>query len=53
MTKVNPKNGTFFFHATYSNMTSVFIGHKILKYLNDFKICIFQFHCKSELKQVK
>ena len=27
------------FHGTYSNVTSFFIGHKILKYLNDFYNC--------------
>ena len=40
MTKVNPNNGNEtkwnIFHETYPNLTSFFIGHKILKYFNDF-----------------
>ena len=40
MNKVNPKKGNetkqTFFHETYSNLTSFLIGHKILKYFNDF-----------------
>ena len=40
MTKVNPNNrneiNQTFFHGTYSNLTLFFIGHKILKYFNDF-----------------
>ena len=40
MTTVNPNNeneiNSEFFHGTYSNLTSFFIGHKILKYFSDF-----------------
>ena len=39
------KQNQTFFHGTYSNLISLFISHKILKY--------FQFHCKNEHKQVK
>ena len=57
MTKVNPSNGnetkSDIFHGTYSHLTSFFIGPKILKYFNVIVIGIFQFHCKSEHKQVK
>ena len=57
MTTVNPSNemkqNQTFFHRIYSNLTPFFIGHKILKYFNDFFIVgIFQFHCKSEHEQV-
>ena len=42
-----------FFHETYSNLTSFFIGHKIWNYFNEFyNRHFFQFHCKSEYKQV-
>ena len=55
MTKMNLKNGnetiSDIFHGTYSKLASFFIGPKILKYL--IIIGIFQFHCKSEHKQVK
>ena len=30
------KQNQTFFHGTYSNLTSFFIGGKILKYFNDF-----------------
>ena len=46
------KQNQQFFHGTHSNLTSFFIGHKIIKYFNDFVIGIFQFHYKSEHKQV-
>ena len=40
MTKVNPSNRnetkSDIFHGTYSNLTSFFTGHKILKYFNNF-----------------
>ena len=40
MTKVNQtmdvKQNQIYFHGTYSNLTLFFIGHKILKYSNDF-----------------
>ena len=40
MTKVNRNNGnetkSDIFHRIYSNLTSFFIGRKILKYLNDY-----------------
>ena len=40
MTNLNPtmemKQNQTFFHGTYLNLTSFFIGRKILKYLNDF-----------------
>ena len=40
MTKVNPtmemKQNEAFFHGTYSDLTSFFIGCKILKFINDF-----------------
>ena len=40
MTNLNPtmemKQNQTFFHETYLNLTSFFIGRKILKYLNDF-----------------
>ena len=40
MTEVNPSNGNETksdnFHGTYPNLTSFFIGSKILKYFNDF-----------------
>ena len=42
---------TDIFHGRYLNLTSLFVGRKILKYFNDFFIGIFQFHCKSEHKQ--
>ena len=39
-TKVNANNGnktkSDIFYGTYSNLTSFFIGHKILKYFNNF-----------------
>ena len=48
MTKVNPNNRnetkSDFLYGTYSTLTWLFIGRKTLKY--------FQFHCKSEHKQV-
>ena len=31
-----PKQNQTFFHRTYLNMTSFFIGHNILKSFNDF-----------------
>ena len=37
----------------YSNLTIFFIDSKLLKYSYHFKIAIFQFHSKSEHKQVK
>ena len=53
MTKVNPNNGnetkSDIFPWTCSNLTSFFIFH-ISKTLI---ICISQFLCKSDLKQVK
>ena len=39
MTKVNPnemKQNQIFFHGIYANLTSFFVGHKILKWINDF-----------------
>ena len=45
------KQNQTFFHVAYSNLTSFFIGHKILKYFIDFGI--FQLYWKSEHKQVK
>ena len=40
MSKVNPDNGNEtkldIFHGTYFNLTSFFVGRKILKYFNDF-----------------
>ena len=40
MTKADPNNGnetkSDILPRTYSNLTSFFIGHKILKYFNDF-----------------
>ena len=40
MTKVNPNNGneakSDVFYRTYSNLTSFFVGRKIIKYFNDF-----------------
>ena len=40
MTKGNSNNGnetkSDIFHGAYSNMTSFFVGPKILKYFNDF-----------------
>ena len=40
MAKVNKKNGnetkSDIFHGTYSNLTSFYIGHKMLKYFKDF-----------------
>ena len=40
MTNVNPNNGnktkSTFFHGTYSDLTSFFIGRKIVKFLSDF-----------------
>ena len=40
MTKLTPNNGSEtksdIFYGTYSNLTSFFIGHKILKYFNGF-----------------
>ena len=30
------KQNQTFFHEIYSNLTSFLIGHKILKYFNDF-----------------
>ena len=43
-----------FLHGTYSNLTSFFIGHNILKYFNDF----YDWHLsissqKKKHKQVK
>ena len=43
-------NLTSCFHP---DLTSYFIGHKILKYFNDFYDWHFQLHCKSEHKQKK
>ena len=55
MTKVNLNNGNETklnsFHGKYSNLTSFFIVHKILKTKKTFINAIFQFHC--EHKQVK
>ena len=31
------KQNQTFFHGIYSNLTWIFIGHKILKYFNDFQ----------------
>ena len=43
MTKVNPNDGnktkSNTFHETNSNLTSFFIGCKILKYLSEFYTC--------------
>ena len=43
MAKGNSNNKTEtksdFFQTTYSNQTSCFIGHKILKYFNDYHNC--------------
>ena len=54
MTKVNPKNGneakSDIFHETYSNLTSFFIGRKMLNISMILITGIFQFHCKSEHK---
>ena len=40
MTQVNQtmevKQNQIYFHGTYSNLTLFFIGHKILKYSNNF-----------------
>ena len=40
MTKVTQamemKQNQTFFYATYSNLTSIFIGREILKYFNEF-----------------
>ena len=40
MTEVNPNNEnetkSDIFHGTYSNLTSFYIGHKMLKYFKDF-----------------
>ena len=30
------KQNKTFYHRTYSNLTSLFIGHKTIKYFNDF-----------------
>ena len=51
-TQMEMTQNQIFCHETYSNLTSFSLGCKILKYLNDW-ICIFQFYCKSEHKQVK
>ena len=57
MTKMNPNNGNQTksdnFHRTYANLTSFFIGRRTLNISMTFIIAIFQFHCKSEHKQVK
>ena len=57
MTKVNPNNGneikSDIFHGTYSNMTSFFIGRKILKYLNDFYIWHLSISLKKEAQTAK
>ena len=41
MTKVNSNNGneakSYFFHDTYSNLTSCFFYQKISNYFNDFQ----------------
>ena len=43
MTTVNPNNGnetkSDIFCGTYSNLTLIFTGRKILKYFNDFYNC--------------
>ena len=47
MTRVNPNNGSEtnkrFFHGTYSNLTSFFLGSKIVNYFDDF--CNLQLAC--------
>ena len=47
------KQNQTIFHGTYPYLTSFFIDRKILKYFKDFKLGTFQFHCKSEHKQIK
>ena len=47
------KQNQMFFHRTYSNMTSFFVGRNILNISMTFASDTFQFHCKSEHKQVK
>ena len=46
------KQNQKFFYGKYSNLASFSIGHKKLTYFNDFILGIFQFHYKSEHKQV-
>ena len=57
MTKVNPNNGretkSDIFSWDILKSDTNFIGHKILKYFNDFLMGVFKFHCKIEHKQVK
>ena len=55
MTKVTQtiemKQNQTFFHGTYSNLTSFFIGYKIRKTISmTFIIGISQFRCKTEPK---
>ena len=47
------KQNQTFFHGTYSNLTLFFIDRKILNISTMCIIGTFQFHCKSEQKQVQ
>ena len=51
MTKVNRSNGneakSDVFYRTYSNLTSFFVGRKIIKYFNDF----FNWHLSFSLQK--
>ena len=48
------KQNQTFFHGTYSNLTSFFIGWKILKYFNDLHNWHHLNHCKrAEISEMK